>query len=299
MARSVELSAAARALLASLVDYAGLFPPAGLPMADAAAEYARWRRAPESWLLGRFVVPAARLDELLALLPESAQPAGPWPLSALFGPDAAADAARIAAFDAAAGGRARVDSVESKAGTPAEAAATLAHVPAGVHAYVELPLDGELEPLLSALRARGARAKVRTGGLVPEAIPDPSRLARFVRVCATAGVPFKATAGLHHPLRSEHPLTYAQDAPRATMHGFLNLFAAAALARAGSAADLEAVLREERPSAFRLDDEGLAWRQERVTSAQLAACRSGFAVSFGSCSFAEPVADLRALGVIP
>ena len=113
---------------------------------------------------------------------------------------------------------------------------------------------------------------MRTGGLVPEAIPSPGRLARFLAACAAAGVPFKATAGLHHPLRAEHPLTYAADAPRATMHGFLNVFAAAALALArGAAADLEAVLRDESPRRFRLDDEGLALAQDGSRAAQLAA----------------------------
>ena len=76
----------ARALLEGLVDYAGLFPPAALSMEDAVAEYARWRRSPEAWMLGRFVLPAARLRDLArdadAHLPEPG--AGePWRLSAL------------------------------------------------------------------------------------------------------------------------------------------------------------------------------------------------------------------------
>ena len=291
------MTAAARALLTALVDYAGLFPPAGLSMADAAAEYARGRRAPEAWLLGRLVVPAARLAELLPLLPGDGE--GPWPISVLLGPELAGDTARVAAFDAGAAARARVDSVELKASTPEEAQAALEAAPRGVLAYVELPLDAELGPLFAVLKARGARAKLRTGGLVPEAIPDPAHVARFLAACAAAGVAFKATAGLHHPLRAEHALGYATGAPRAVMHGFLNVFAAAALAYGGAAAvDLEAVLRQESAAAFRLDEEGLSWRRLRSSTAELARCRASFAASFGSCSFAEPVTDLRALGVI-
>jgi hypothetical protein len=83
------------------------------------------------------------------------------------------------------------------------------------------------------------------------------------------------------------------------MHGFLNVFAAAALAHRGApAADLEAVLREERPAAFRLRDEALVVGEHRVAAEDLAAARADFAIGFGSCSFAEPVAGLRALGML-
>ena len=112
-------------------------------------------------------------------------------------------------------------------------------------------------------------------------------------------MPFKATAGLHHAVRSDQALTYETGSPRAVMHGFLNVFAAAALAREGLTTDeVEAVLREDDPRAFRLDESGLDWRGVRVTTDSLAATRRDFASSFGSCSFAEPVAELRALEVI-
>ena len=95
-------------------------------------------------------------------------------------------------------------------------------------------------------------------------------------------------------------LTYEPASPRAVMHGFLNVFAAAAFASAGAgSSQLEAVLRETQPSAFRFDASSLSWRELRATSQALAATRRDFASSFGSCSFAEPVADLRALGVLP
>ena len=292
----------ARALLAGLVDYAGLFPPAALPMDQAVAEYAKWRRSPEGWMLGRFVLPAGRLAELAraadAHLPEPG--AGePWPLSALLGADVHGDSALVTAFNASSAGRAVVDAVELKAASAEEAEAALAALPPGLAAFVEVPLDGDLEPLLAVLKARGARAKARTGGVVPEAVPGPAELARFIAACATTGVPWKATAGLHHPVRAEHALTYAADSPRAVMHGFLNVFAAAALARAGaSRADLEGVLREQDPSALHIGADALAWRHLRLPAEHVAEARRSFATSFGSCSFAEPVAGLRELGVL-
>jgi hypothetical protein len=296
-------SASARVLLASLVDYAGLFPPASLSMEDAVSEYAARRRSAEAWMLGRFVASAPRLAELAqaarAHLPRPGT-AEPWSLSALLGADVHGDSALAASFNASHAGRAVVDSVELKARGKREAAAVLDAVPPGLSAFVELPLESDLAGVLPLLRERGARAKVRTGGVVPEAIPEPSDLARFVAACAAAGVAFKATAGLHHPIRAERALTYAPDSRRAVMHGFLNVFAAAAFARARATfADLEAVLREEDPTAFLLDDAGLCWRHLRVPTDALVAMRGGFAISFGSCSFAEPVADLVSLGILP
>ena len=292
----------ARVLLAGLVDYAGLFPPAALSMDDAVAEYARWRRSPEAWMLGRFVLPASRLAELGraadAHLPEAGG-GEPWHLSALLGGDVHGDASLVASFNRSHAGRALVDTVELKAGSPEDADAALEALPAGLAAFVEIPLEGELDAVLAVLRRRGASAKARTGGVVPEAIPGPADVARFLAACAAAGVPFKATAGLHHPVRAEQALTYETDAPRAWMHGFLNVFAAGALARVGAPlADLEGVLREEDAHAFRFEPDALRWRDRVLPTEALAASRSGFASSFGSCSFAEPVAELRALGVL-
>lgn len=297
------IAPAARALLAGLVDYAGLFPPAALSMVESVAEYARWRRSPESWMLGRFVLPAGRLDELSraanAVLPEPG--AGePWRLSALLGADVHGDASLVVSFNASVAGRAVVDTVELKASGEKDAASSLDAVPAGVAAFVELPLAAGLEAMLPLLRRRGAHAKARTGGVVAEAIPGVADVARFITACVAAGVAFKATAGLHHPVRAERALTYAEDSPRAVMHGFLNVFAATAFALAGSTrGDVEAVLREEDPAAFRFDETGLAWRHLRASTDDLARMRRDSASSFGSCSFAEPVADLRSLGVIP
>jgi hypothetical protein len=293
---------AAEALLAGLVDYAGLFPPAALPMDDAVAGYARWRRSPEAWMLGRFVLPAGRLVELSraadVYLPEPGAGA-PWRLSALLGADVHGDSARVTAFNASSAGRAVVDSAELKAESPEDAGFALDALPPRLAVFVEVPLGGDLDALLAVLKTRGARAKVRTGGVVPEAIPEPVDVARFIAACAAAGVPWKATAGLHHPVRAEHALTYAAGSPQAVMHGFLNVFAGAVFARAGaSLADLEGVLREEDALAFHLDEDVLVWRHLRVSADDVKRARRDFATSFGSCSFAEPVADLRDLGVL-
>jgi hypothetical protein len=290
---------ALRALLEGLLDYAGLFPPASLSMPRAVEAFAVHRVSPEAWMLGRLVAPAGRLDELArAAAPHLPESGAPWTLSALLGDEPGADVARALSFDAAHAGRAVVDVVEGKADSAADASRLLDAIPVGLAAFVEIPLDADAA-LLAVLRERRARAKIRTGGLVPEAIPPPDALARLLVACREAGVRFKATTGLHHPLRGIHTLTHAVDSPRASMHGFLNLLVAAALVRAGHGADVaETALREERASLFHFDAQGLTFGRLSLSVAQIVESRDDFALGFGSCSFAEPVAALRSLGLL-
>jgi hypothetical protein len=149
------------------------------------------------------------------------------------------------------------------------------------------------------VKGAGLRAKVRTGGLTPEAFPTAAQLARFLVRCAAEALPFKATAGLHHPVRAEHRLTYEPDAPRGTMFGFLNVFAAAALARTGADdRELADLLDERAPGAFELAGDSFRWRGHELPASELAAARETFAIAFGSCSVREPANDLHQLGLL-
>lgn len=145
--------------------------------------------------------------------------------------------------------------------------------------------------LIESLARHGLRAKLRTGGVTADAFPSSTAVAQFLRKCAEYAVPFKATAGLHHPIRCVRPLTYDPDAPRGTMHGFVNLFMAAALLP-----HAEAILEDGDPGAFAFDDDTASWRGHAVLTDDLAKLRAEFAISFGSCSFEEPIHDLQELG---
>ncbi|HYK04396.1 MAG TPA: hypothetical protein VE974_21780 [Thermoanaerobaculia bacterium] len=172
---------------------------------------------------------------------------------------------------------------EVKATSPEE----IAQLPKGT--YVEIADVA----LLDAIAEHGLRAKIRTGGITADAFPAIGSIAEFLRACKAKGVAFKATAGLHHPLRCVKPLTYEPNAATGTMHGFLNVFLAAALLD-----DAEQVLAETDAKAFAFDDEGVTWRDRRVTTEELAEMRRTFATSFGSCSFEEPINDLRELNLL-
>jgi hypothetical protein len=161
----------------------------------------------------------------------------------------------------------------------------VAQFPPGV--YVEIA-DAAL---LDAIKRHGQRAKIRTGGITADAFPAIGDIAAFLRACREKGVAFKATAGLHHPLRCVKPLTYEPNAPTGTMHGFVNVFLAAALLE-----HAEGILAETDPRAFTFEDERASWRGHAVTTEELRTMRSEFATSFGSCSFEEPIHDLKELG---
>lgn len=294
-------------LLGRLVDYAGIFPPASLGMAKAIENYAACRRARESWMLGRFIVPLARLKELesaLSDLPERETVDAPWRLSVLLGTDASFDAAHIHAFNArhvptATSGGLRIESVECKAESVDQILKIAEQIPATLERYFELPLTAELPTLIAEVRKVGGRAKIRTGGETLAAFPSSGQIVFFLGVCAAAGIPFKATAGLHHPVRSVQHFTYAADSPSGTMHGFLNVFLAAAFMHGRmNAKDGEALLAEESAEAFRFDADGISWRDKKLTSAALRTARQSFCISFGSCSFTEPVADLQKLRLL-
>lgn len=286
------------ALLHTIVDYAGLFPPASLSMTDAVRQYAEYRRDMHSWMLARFVVPVSRLEELLEA-PRSAEETGHWKLSALVGEDIAGDAARIAEFNR--GGHAmQIDAAEVKASSPDAIARVALALPRDVKTYIEVPLGGDLRVLIASIAGNKLRAKVRTGGVVPESIPPVEEVAQFMRECYALGVPFKATAGLHHPLRSDRALTYAAVSPRATMHGFLNVFLTAAFQYNGlTRADALELLSLRSLDGIALHDHVIEWKDYFVTLQEVSTVRRRSAIAFGSCSFREPVDELKELGLLP
>ena len=284
------------ALLENLLDYAGLFPPAKLPLADAMRNYAAYLRGPDVTRLGRFILPVARLPEFEAVLAGLA-PADRqgWQLSVLAGPDAVADALALQAFNNRHPG-ARIVSLETKAVAPADVARQTNPFPAALEVWVEVPAAVDVTPFLAALKDAGRGAKIRTGGVTPEAFPAPDDVARFLVACRDTGIVAKATAGLHHPLRGDYRLTYEPGAPRGTMHGFLNVFLAAALVHAGgSAPEAATLLADTDPRNFSCAADALGWRDHRFTAARLTAVRRTLCRSFGSCSFTEPIEGLQKL----
>jgi hypothetical protein len=229
------------ALLAGIVDYAGLFPPAALSLEETCANYDAYLRSGDAWMLNRLVLPVAKLRTgegwRISLLVED-EP-GPLPP--------------------------QVETLETK--LPRRLS---------LPTYCEAPVE----------TIESGFAKIRTGGLTADAIPSSAQVADFLCAAAARRLPFKATAGLHHAVRAE-------------MHGFLNVFVAAALAWHGAERSLVLeVLDERKAASFAFGEDALRWREHSLSTAQVHAARRDFAHSFGSCSFTEPVAELRELGLL-
>lgn len=292
----------AHALLDGLIDYAGLFPPASLDMPSAVRAYAEYKTGADREWLGRFILPVSRLDEFAGASQELLG-AGIkcWHLSAIGGGDPTATRKTVEQFNDEFAGSERVlcDAIEMPVITPDDISLAVETVPESFDLFLEIPLQPDPSSLIAAIAGTHASAKLRTGGVVASAIPSPSDVLRFVRACSENRVPFKATAGLHHALRGDYALTYEADAPNGTMHGYLNLFLAAAFADDGmDDAQLLRLLTETDASAFRFDESGAHWRSSSVDLDKLIKVRRELAISFGSCSFVEPVSEAKELNLL-
>ena len=244
-----------------LFDDAGVFPPARLPMAEALAAHARATSGPYSRLVGPFLCPVSRLDELDACV------ASGLPRPRQLG---------VIAYDVGRSGR-RLGAtpglvqIEAPLGTP------LPDLGGRVRRYFEVSWRTPMADQLDAVLAAGARVKVRCGGPTRDDVPSCHRLADAVIGCAARGLALKATAGLHQPFRYR-----GRDGPH---HGFVNLLAAAAAARVGGGHhDVVAILACEEPQAAGL--------------VEVVARARDLLASIGTSSIDEPVQALVTRGLL-
>lgn len=296
--------ATVRTMLRGVVDYAGLFPPASLGMRAAVAEYAEHKSAEHAWALGRFVVPAGRLDEFESeadgALPRDA--ARSWALSALLGSDMEEDIERIERFNERhrdpRDGAVIVDTVELKVNSSRDVTHAGDLLDRRFDTYMEVPSAGDPGDMVAAVAGTKAKAKIRMGGVTPDAFPSSAQVTGFMACCVANSVAFKATAGLHHPWRNEYRLTFAADAPCGTMFGFLNvLLAAAAIRDRWPAADATALLEERDPGAVRFQPDCVRWRDRELSLDAIASARD-LITAIGSCSFVEPIGGLQASALL-
>ncbi len=305
-----------RAFGEGLIDYAGIFPPAGLPLPEALQNYLRYREESEAWMLGRFVCPAERLGEIAVPIRVSAL--GRVTAAGSFEASIRTDLEAIGRFHDRVGASGRVVALEIRLPEGAEPIP----VP-GFRVFYEAPSADAVERTIEAIARRRSSAgdggmggtipardgavdtiharndegigfKLRCGGVHADAFPSADRIARALAACRKAGVPFKATAGLHHPVRGYRAEVGTK------MHGFVNLFGALLLGYANDLDEdqLRAILDEEDAGAFRFTDEAFSWRDVRIETERIRFLRRETVTSFGSCSFDEPRTDLRTLGLI-
>ncbi len=293
-----------RVALTGFIDYAGLFPPASLDLNRTAANHRRYAASPEAWLLGRLIIPAERLDQLSTVLPaagvDDANPS--WTISALVRTASLVeDLAAIDRFNARHAPSVAVVSVEAVGASVTDVMQVSRSVDPGLERYIEVPIGDDTETLLDTVSREGCYAKVRTGGMTADRFPSSGELARVIAGCQARHLPLKATAGLHHPVRNEFSVTGTTEGAVVLMHGFLNLlFAAVSCATWPQHPEqIERVLEERNPGAFTIERDSIRWHDASVSIADCAEARAHLLRSAGSCSFEEPIADLRHLGWWP
>ena len=323
------MSTALHAFLHGLVDYAGLFPPTKLEMQPAIRNYFSYRQSPAAWMLGKFVCPASRLQEMADAASSDLDSKAPLGVSALVRPAESAaeflqglesDLEEIQKIHRAYSREIRVESLETRLPASLSAERDLAEsfelflrsarermADAGLR---ELPAFHEIVPGAAAERVMEAAAcaigdvreadespeglKLRCGGVMADAFPNPALVATAIHSARDHRVPLKFTAGLHHPLR------HADKALKTKVHGFLNVFGAALLAGAHGL-DRKAIvdiLEDEEAGNFTFTLDAFAWKRLSVKSREIESLRESVCTSFGSCSFDEPGEDLRRLGLL-
>ncbi|MER7015089.1 hypothetical protein ABT324_26970 [Saccharopolyspora sp. NPDC000359] len=265
-------------------DDAAVFPPGRTPLPDAVAAHLRHTASPYAELVGPLVLAAPAVEELPGLIEPGQQldlsvtaPRGPAQLPAVL---AALEPlpVRLRALEVA---------VPDGQG-PAEffAALDAVGVDEDVAVFVEVPRDERRAEVIGTCASIHYRAKFRTGGARAEQHPDEAELAAAIRAVVEAGVPFKATAGLHHAVRGTDPATGFEQ------HGHLNLLLATdAAVDFAEEPEIAAVLAER-------DARKVAERVADLDRVRVTAARDRF-LSFGTCSIAEPLAELVDLGLVP
>ena len=299
-----------RLLLSTLFDYAGLFPPAKLNLSTAVSAYEGYSATPHRWMLGRFVLPLSQLAQFERCLDrlEQQYAAAFWPLSIILDPSLQALEQLAPWLEKQQ--RFTISALEFKLGSADAIAPLLPHLPPHSDLFFEVPLDATLPNYLAVLQGTRAAVKVRTGGLTAAAFPSITNLTQVIAACASARIPFKATAGLHHPLRGVYPLANGSYVP---MHGFLNVALAAAFAYGCQATteEIATLLQVETPDRLIFSAQEIichdllqSQKPESSTTAGhlplevLAHARSRHFLGIGSCSFQDPVAELHQLSLL-
>lgn len=293
-------------LLEGTLDYAGLFPPAQLNLADAAQEFLRYQQPPSDWILGRFVAPIAQTEALIASdLAKGAEPT-PLALTTQIQPENARDQVTAIARHIQQLQQANFLTHTLEVKLPTDRATQQATIGALKKAlsnleeeppqvYLEFDWQTDFFEAISDSFDLWEEVgfKARTGGTTADAFPSTDRLADFLIEAVQLEVPFKVTAGLHEALR------YHDETLNVMRHGFLNVLCGAALAIEN---DLN---KEELIQLLEITDEsevgpvpsGLRFGPATLTLDTIDVFRDLFG-GFGSCSVSEPLDALRRLGLL-
>ncbi|KRF42218.1 hypothetical protein [Paenibacillus sp. Soil787] len=303
-----------RLFMEKLIDYAGLFPPAGLPIEAAIRNYQAYSHDQDSWMIGKFIIPVSRLQELVPYMQLFSRD-HPLMLSVIGDRSSEADACmqllaenleRIQAFRDQYQDEVQIDVLDLPLppirlqahlldaigkGTSKLGLRTFCELTYALNAEWESRMLANLDEVAAYNETSGLRLgiKLRTGGMTAEAFPTSNQISLVLAGCKDRGLSLKFTAGLHHPFRM-----YRNEV-KTKMHGFLNVFFAGLLANSHKLEiqQIAEIIEDEIPDSFKFSSDGLQWRHLSMTSSDIQAYRNEGVCSYGSCSFDEPRDEMR------
>ena len=305
----MTVSASLRTLLYQAIDYAGMFPPCALALEPALRNQASYVRSAEAWVLNGFVLSIEQFDATKQFLSDF-DSHHPLRVAAL-GPKTTNADAFCAKLEHATTALRSLSKYEVDLVSVSHLEILLpddvdsASLKKARAIVGELPVFWEASPdraeeMIALIAGQNSEAnmatfgyKLRTGGVTADAFPSSTQIARALITAAKHQLPIKFTAGLHHPIRQ------FRDEVKTKMHGFLNVLGAAVLAaeHQWNVDQTVTMLEDEDPRSFSFSDAFFAWRDWKIDTKRLQ-YRRKFVRSFGSCSFDEPCADLRALNLL-
>lgn len=308
-----------------LIDYAGLFPPASLDLKSAFNNYLSYiSGSPFSWMLGKFICPVSKLSELDELIenekitfknPISFSVLGiPSVHSSEFLDSLSHDVSLISDFSFKYSGKINIDAYETrlpddifsikgddvlydliKLGAEKLDSINTKRLPLFLESLPDENLPALADAISKHNKTGGKSAyKLRTGGVVAASFPPSSKIAFALKTCIDREVPMKCTAGLHHPIR------HYNESVKTEMHGFINVFGAGILnvCLNLSADVMTEILEDEEVDNFHFSESSFGWKDYHILASRVQEAREQFMISYGSCSFDEPVDDLKTLGLL-
>ncbi|NOR23296.1 MAG: hypothetical protein GQ542_02695 [Desulforhopalus sp.] len=294
------MKASYKNFMTGLIDYAGFFPPADLDIETVVGNYAGYLRGENGWMLGRCIIPATQLNRVV-LHPG-------FRCSVIVSPDVPQEE-----IDQLSSFKGHVEMVETRlpenATSPAGCMDQLLHLhsrllKAGlqdVQLFVEaesvVPIALQIATFspsqIGGKVIKNVGYKLRCGGLTKQAFPSPEKVADAISICCEHEIPVKFTAGMHHSLRNHSPELMVMQ------HGFINIFGASLLYWNGNLSrnEITECLRDEAAHHFHFTEENFSWREKIISASEISRLRQSKVISFGSCSFIEPVEGLNSLGL--
>jgi len=272
-----------------LFDYAGMFPPASLPVEGAWTRYEEHLASPRAAIVSRFACASDSLAPLADVLLQNSEPGLGHEITVVASAKGDWGDTLEAAAQAMTGFIERVDSERAALTAFEVALPDAAELPLRVQdlrsfqevdVYLELPWEPwQPEAFQAVAEEPGLLAKARTGGA---RVPSSRELASWIEAAIQEEQPFKLTAGLHHALRSDEE------------HGFVNVIAALALGIANDFAheEIVQVLEERQARAFEFGESALRWRGSESGRDALEDAR-GLLGSIGSCAIEDAWEDLQ------